>query len=256
MKLLGLVGNPLTHSFSATYFKNKFQKEGITDFDFQLFPLSDIKEINYLIESKPNLIGFSVTIPYKKRIIPYLSEIDEVACKVGAVNSVKVIRKENKIFLKGYNTDIIGFENTIDLLPIDKRSIKALVLGTGGASKSVVYVLGKFKIPYLLVSRTPDENQISYNQIGKNEIETYKLIINTTPLGMFPEVDVCPLLPYDLFTTSHFLIDLTYNPEETLFLKKGKQRGCITTNGMFMLEKQAEASWNIWTEIKYLNKIN
>ncbi len=248
MKLLGLVGNPLTHSFSQSYFKNKFQKEGITDFDFQLFPLSDIKEINHLIESNSNLIGFSVTIPYKEQIIPYLSEVDEVAVEVGAVNSVKIIRKGSKIFLKGYNTDIIGFEKTIEFLSIDNQNIKALVLGTGGAAKAVVYVLNKLKIPYILVSRTPEQNQISYQQIDEHVINEYKLIINATPLGMFPKVNICPLLPYELFTKSHFLIDLTYNPKETLFLQKGKIEGTSIVNGMFMLEKQAEASWNIWTE--------
>lgn len=246
MKLYGLIGNPLTHSFSETYFKNKFQKERISDVDYQLFPLSDINEIIQLLKDKPDLQGFNVTIPFKEKIIPFLNETDDVAKQVGAVNVVRILRKENKTYLKGYNTDVIGFEFTLNLMSFDKKNVKALVLGSGGASKSVIYVLNKLNIPYRLVSRNADKARFSYSEIGVNEMHKFKMIINTTPLGMFPDINICPSLPYKYLTSSHYLIDLIYNPPVTLFLEKGRLKGASIINGIKMLEKQAEESWEIW----------
>ncbi len=248
MKLYGLIGYPLLHSFSSTYFTEKFKKEGITDAEFQLFPLNNIQEIKQLLVCEPNLKGLSVTIPYKEKIIPYLNELDEVAQKVGAVNSIKISNKENKIYLKGYNTDVIGFEKT--LIPLlENHHKQALILGSGGASKAVAYVLEKLNIPFKIVSRTYKQGFLSYQQLNREIIENHQLIINTTPLGMYPDVNKCPALPCQFLNSAHLLIDLIYNPEETLFLQKGKLQHSKTQNGLKMLIFQAEASWKIWNEL-------
>lgn len=246
MKIYGLIGKPLTHSFSKIYFDNKFEKELISDVEFKLFTLESIEDINKLLLSEPELMGFSVTIPYKEQIIKYLDEIDEEARIIGAVNSVKVIRNNNRIKLKGFNTDIIGFESSVEKLNIKEKNIKALVLGSGGASKAVCFVLQKLKIPFVIVSRNPDYNQFSYNDLTSDVIKNHLLIINTTPLGMFPNIDGYPQLPYQAVTSNHHFIDLTYNPPLTTFLKKALEGDAKIINGLHMLEKQAEASWVIW----------
>ncbi len=248
MRLFGLIGNPLTHSFSETYFKNKFRNEDISDADFKLFTLEKVEDIYLLIEKNPYLQGFSVTIPFKEKIIGLLDEIDPIASEIGAVNVVKVFRNKNKITLSGFNTDIVGFEYSLNLLSIDKKNIKALVLGNGGASKAVVFVLRKLNIPFVIVSRNPVENQLNYKQISKTDVENFKLIINTTPLGMFPDINSCPLIPYKYITSSHFLIDLVYNPTVTKFLELGKEKDSVIMNGIIMLERQAEAAWEIWNK--------
>ncbi|MCX6231173.1 MAG: shikimate dehydrogenase [Bacteroidetes bacterium] len=248
MKSYGLIGYPLSHSFSASYFNSKFEKENITDATFKLFAIKEIDELFNLLEIEPELCGLSVTIPYKEKVIPLLNEIDETAQKVGAVNSIKITKKENQVYLKGFNTDVIGFEEILlpELKPIHQQ---ALVLGNGGASKAVVYVLEKLNIAYKIVSRNPLTAQLSYNQINKQMIDEHLLIINTTPLGMYPLVDACPDLPYEFLNASHLVIDVIYNPEVTLFMKKAELNGATVQNGMKMLTSQAEASWRIWNSI-------
>jgi shikimate dehydrogenase len=245
MNTYGLIGFPLTHSFSATYFNSKFKKENISNAVFNLYPLNNINELPLLLERETELKGLSVTIPYKKQIIPFLDEMDETASKIGAVNSVKIIRQHNIIKLKGYNTDVIGFEEI--LLPnLKPFHTKALVLGNGGASKAVCFVLNKHRISYQIVSRNPAKDQLSYSGITEKVMADNLLIINTTPLGMYPNINECPDIPYELLHTSHLLIDLIYNPEETLFLKKAGLKAANTQNGMKMLIAQADASWKLW----------
>ena len=247
MNLFGLIGYPLSHSFSASYFAEKFKKEGITDAEFRLFELNNIQEIKHLLINEPFLKGLSVTIPYKEKIIPYLDKLDEVAQKVGAVNSIKISKINNKIYLKGYNTDVIGFEKTLTpLLEIHHK--KALVLGTGGASKAVVYVLEKLKIPYRIVSRNKSQFYLNYQELTRELIDSHQLIINTTPLGMYPNINNYPSIPYSFLNSSHLLYDLIYNPEETLFLQKGKLQNAKIKSGFDMLIEQAEASWKIWNK--------
>ena len=248
MNLYGLIGYPLSHSFSASYFTEKFEKERVIDAKFQLFPLNNIQEIKQLLINEPYLKGLSVTIPYKEKIIPYLDELDKVAQKVGAVNSIKISNKENKIYLKGYNTDIVGFEKTLAPL-LENHHEQALILGSGGSSKAVIYVLEKLNIPYKIVSRKNNQSFLSYQQLNREIIENHQLIINTTPLGMYPDVNKCHALPYQFLNSAHLLIDLIYNPKETLFLQKGKLQKCKIKNGLEMLIFQAEESWKIWNEL-------
>jgi shikimate dehydrogenase len=247
MNLFGLIGYPLSHSFSASYFTEKFKKEGNTAAEFRLFELKDIQEFKQLLIYQPLLKGLSVTIPYKEKIIPYLDELDEVAQKIGAVNSVKIRNINNHIYLKGYNTDVIGFEKT--LIPLlETHHKQALVLGSGGASKAVVYVLEKLKIPYKILSRNKSQFNLTYQELTRKIIDSHQLIINTTPLGMYPNLNNCPSIPYHLLNSSHLLFDLIYNPEETLFLQKGILQKSKIKSGFDMLIEQAEASWKIWNE--------
>ncbi len=245
MNQFGLIGYPLSHSFSASYFTEKFKKENITDAQYQLFPIHNIQEIQSLLESEPFLKGLSVTIPYKEKIIPYLDALDEVVIKVGAVNTIDISLKNNRKYLKGYNTDVIGFEKTLRPL-LKSHHLQALVLGSGGASKAVVYVLEKLHIPYKIVSRSIHADFLNYQQLTPDIIENHQIVINTTPVGMYPDIDACPDFPYTLLSSTHLLYDLIYNPEETLFLKKGKLQGATTQNGLEMLIFQAEAAWDIW----------
>lgn len=248
MRLYGLIGKPLTHSFSQIYFRQKFEKEKIYDAEFELFTLNDISDLNELINFYQNLIGLSVTIPYKEQIIKYLDEISKEAEQIGAVNSVKIVRQKNRIILKGFNTDIIGFESSLEKIGVKDKTINALVLGSGGAAKAVSYILNKKNIPFKVVSRNPENQQLSYDNITLDVVESHKLIINTTPLGMFPNVDECPEIPYEAVTSDHYFIDLTYNPPLTAFLMNAKIHDAKILNGMHMLEIQAEASWKIWNQ--------
>lgn len=245
MNLYGLIGYQLTHSFSKTYFTEKFAKEKLYDCKFELFSIDSLTKINEILLSNPDLKGFSVTIPYKIQIIQFLTELDISASEVGAVNSVKVIRQNNNIQLIGYNTDIYGFSESIKPL-LNNFDSSALILGTGGAAKAVEYSLKKFKINYKIVSRTKNENTITYNDLTDNIIDSHKLIINTTPLGMYPNIDKFPNLPYNALTHKHILYDLTYNPKISEFLKKGIEHKSIIKNGLEMLYIQAEKSWEIW----------
>lgn len=245
MKLFGLIGFPLEHSFSKKYFTEKFIKESLTDCRFELFSIDNINKINGLIESNPGLIGFSVTIPYKEKIIPFLTDIDISASEIGAVNSVKVKRENNRIKLIGFNTDIYGFSESLKPL-LKNFNSSALILGNGGAAKAVEYSLKKLNIEYLFVSRTKKAGTITYSDLNDNIIISNKLIINTTPLGMYPNVENCPDIPYNSLTSDHILFDLTYNPEITTFLKNGQNKNAKIKNGLEMLHFQAEQSWKIW----------
>ncbi len=237
----GLIGEKLSHSFSKKYFANKFEKEKISNRTYNLYELSDLSEFSELWKDD-KLVGLNVTIPYKTEVIKYLDKLDKVAEIVGAVNTIK--RKEDK--LVGYNTDVFGFQKSLVEF-LDGRSItSALVLGTGGASKAISYVLDRLDIEYLLVSRV--KGDLLYQDLNKKIIQEVQLIINTTPLGMYPNIDLCPLIPYSYLNEQHFLFDLIYNPENTLFLKLGMINGARIKNGYDMLVYQAEKSWTIWNQ--------
>ena len=240
MKRYGLIGHPLGHSFSKDYFNEKFLREGL-DCLYDNFDLPDISLFPSLLQQHTDLKGFNVTIPYKKAIIPYLQEMDEVSSEIQAVNTVKVLEDGR---LHGFNTDVIGLKASLDCLgPLPSS---ALVFGTGGASQAVQYVLKKQQIDYQLVSRTPGHGIMTYKQLTPSILQDHRLLINATPVGTYPEVNRTLPLPYEAITPQHLLLDLVYNPKETLFLKEGKQRGATTMNGLKMLYTQAEASWNIW----------
>jgi len=249
MKLYGLIGQTLTHSFSEIYFREKFKKENISDCDYKLFPIESVYEIKDLLKIFPNLNGLSVTIPFKEKVIDVLDFVDETAQKVGAVNAIKIIKENDKTILKGYNTDIYGFSKTLEPY-IQNHEIKALVLGTGGAAKAVEFVLNQLNIKHIFVTRPPfkNENSIFYSELNAQIIEEHKLIINTTPIGMFPEINFFPTIPYDYITKNHILYDLIYNPEETQFLKFGKFKKATLINGLKMLHLQAEKAWEIFNE--------
>lgn len=236
----GIIGYPLAHSFSPAYFTNKFAKENI-EAVYNAFPITSIDELPALIWANHNLKGLNVTIPYKESVLSYLHEIDEDAARVGAVNCITINRK----VLKGYNTDIIGFKQS--LIPVLQPYHKhALILGTGGGSKAVAFVLEQLGIPYVYVSRCKGNGIWAYDEITPEIIAQRHLIINTTPLGMYPNVDSYPPIPYYALTSHHLLFDLIYNPIETKFLDLGKQNGAAIKNGYEMLHIQAEESWNIW----------
>jgi shikimate dehydrogenase len=240
----GLIGYPLGHSFSKKYFEEKFKSQKI-EATFSNFEVSDLSDF-FANTNFSMFSGFSVTIPHKEKVINYLDELDISAKETKSVNVIKVISTGNKPLLKGYNTDIYGFEKSIKPL-LRNYHKNALVLGSGGSSKSVIYFLKKLGIDCLTISRTPSGNKsISYTDLNKNIIEANKLIINTTPLGMFPETEKCPQIPYEYIGSEHLLFDLTYNPEETTFLKKGKESGAEIKNGLEMLHIQAEKAWDIW----------
>jgi len=259
--LYGLIGYPLGHSFSQKFFTEKFSAEKISA-EYKLFPVEHINLFPNVLRENPNLRGLNVTIPYKEQIIPFLDELDDTAREIGAVNVIKIISRPkppkggfgNGTALKsplgdlgvvGYNTDVIGFENSLKKL-LQPQHTKALILGTGGAAKGVAYVLKKLNIKYLFVSRTPKEGQISYPDIDAALLSDYTLIINTTPAGTFPNVEACPDIPYKYLTDKHLLYDLIYNPEKTLFLQLGATQGASIKNGLEMLHGQALAAWDIW----------
>lgn len=245
MRTFGLIGNPLTHSFSETYFKERFRFQQMHEVDYRLFPLERIEDVLHLIASE-KLQGFNVTIPYKKSIFPLLHEIDDVAQDVGAVNCVKVFWEQEKFFLKGYNTDVAGFEKLISETQAHK-SMNALILGNGGSAVAVAYVLQKIHIPFLFVSRNKKTaNEILFQELNEAILQKHQLIINCTPLGMFPEVEAYPDLPYQSITDKHICIDLIYNPAKTSFLEKCESHGAAIYSGMTMLIEQAEKSWEIW----------
>ena len=242
MRRFGLIGFPLTHSFSKDYFSSKFRSEGLEDVSYVNYPLEKIEDLSILLESEANLKGLNVTIPFKESVIPFLDEIDHSASEIGAVNTLKL--KDGKI--KGYNTDIIGFRESIKPF-LAKEHSRALIFGTGGSSKAVAYILKKLDIPFFYVSRTPSTSQcISYNDLDDVSIKSFRLLINCTPIGMYPQTEETLPISFEGITKQHLVYDLIYNPEETLFLKKAKEMGAITVNGLSMLKIQAEASWAIW----------
>jgi shikimate dehydrogenase len=248
MERLGLIGYPLSHSFSVPYFTEKFSREGISGYAYENYPMESVQEIMPLIEEKEDLVGLNVTIPYKQQVMPLLDEIDAEAAEIGAVNTIKITRTSGQVHLKGFNSDAYGFrESLIPLLGAGHS--RALVLGTGGASRAVTFVLDQLGIEHRFVSRDPDEDQFHYQDLCYAVMKNHTLIINTTPLGTYPKTSTFPNIPYDLLTPGHILYDLVYNPPETEFIRLGKEKGAVTKNGHEMLILQAERSWEIWTGI-------
>lgn len=248
MDTYGLIGFPLKHSFSAKFFAEKFLREGI-DAEYLNFEIEDIHEIRRVILFHQHMKGLNVTIPYKEKVLPFLHDISPEAEKIGAVNAIKVDRKPGDMYfyrLTGYNTDYIGFRDSLSPLLNPAVHRKALILGTGGASKAVAQALQDLNIDWQYVSRTPQGNRLTYDMLTPEIMSTHQLIVNASPVGTFPHSDACPDIPYQLLTADHLLYDLVYNPEETLFLKKGKAQGTVTKNGREMLEIQAAAAWEIW----------
>lgn len=246
MDKYGLIGFPLGHSFSEGFFNQKFYSEGI-DASYVNYEIADIAELKHIIQDNPNLKGMNVTIPYKEKVIKYLDDLDpETAKKIGAVNVIKIVSlPKGKKKLIGYNSDIVGFTQSIESM-LQPHHKKALILGTGGASKAVYHGLLSLGIESTFVSRTPSKGQLSYAQLTPEVMAEYTVIVNATPLGMYPKVDECPDIPYELLTPNHLLYDLLYNPDETLFMRRGKEQGAEVKNGLEMLLLQAFAAWDIW----------
>ena len=245
-RAFGLLGYPLGHSFSARFFAEKFEREHICAV-YSNFEESDAAKLRSIVEQHPDLEGLNVTIPHKGAVIPMLDDISSDAAEMGAVNVIKIVRKESGIFLKGFNTDVIGFTESLKpLLQPHHRS--ALVLGTGGASRAVVFGLKKLGITPQYVSRHAAEGIITYEEITNDVLQNHTVIVNCTPLGMFPNIDAAPALPYSALTSQHLLFDLVYNPLETRFLALGKAQGATVKNGLDMLHRQALAAWQIWND--------
>ena len=244
MDKYGLIGYPLGHSFSIGYFNEKFQNESI-DASYENFEIPSIENLTEILDSNPELKGLNVTIPYKEKVISYLDSISPEARAIGAVNVIKVTHKGNKTELKGYNSDVIGFTRSIEPI-LEKFHRKALVLGTGGASKAVSYGLRSLGLETVLVSRFERPGTIQYKDITPDVVREYKVIVNCTPCGMYPNYEECPELPYEALDSHNLLYDLIYNPDETLFMKKGREQGALTKNGIEMLLLQAFASWDFW----------
>lgn len=245
MKKYGLLGYPLTHSFSKRFFTEKFERENI-DSTYDNFEIDNINKFPEVVKNNPEVIGFNVTIPYKEQVIPFLDELNDSAREIGAVNTIKVKRRGEKVYLKGFNTDTYGFENSLSPL-LKEYHKKALILGTGGASKALKYVLNKLGIEYISASiEELKENEIRYEDIDEKVISERLLIINATPLGTYPKVDTFPNIPYEFITGKHLLFDLVYNPEVTQFMAKGKEKGATVKNGYDMLLGQARRSYEIW----------
>jgi len=244
VRQFGLIGYPLSQSFSKRYCTEKFEKEGLNNCVYENFPLGSISELPAMLANNPSLEGFNITIPYKEQVVPFLAEQSAVVRETGACNCVKI--KGGR--LTGYNTDVTGFELSLKekLAAHHKR---ALILGTGGAAKAVEYVLQHLGISYQYVSRKASARTISYAALTPALLETHTLIINTTPLGMYPNVDELPPLPYEALGNNHYLFDLVYNPAKTLFLLRGEERGSVIKNGQDMLLIQAEESWKIWNDV-------
>ena len=245
MKKYGLIGYPLGHSFSRNFFNQKFQSENI-DAEYVNFEIKDIRELKDVLHDHPDLCGLNVTLPYKTAVIPLLDDLTVNARNIGAVNVIKFRRGNfGKLKLIGHNSDITGFKQSIDPL-LHELHTKALILGTGGASKAVFHGLKQLGVGATYVSRTKQNTGFTYDELTPAIMEQYKVIVNTTPLGMYPKVDECPSIPYDWITPDHLLYDLLYNPDETLFMRKGKERGAVVKNGLEMLLLQAFAAWDIW----------
>jgi shikimate dehydrogenase len=244
MRIFGLIGRNINYSFSVAYFSDKFQKKNITDALYKNFDIPDVTYFLQILKKHKDLKGLNVTIPYKQEIIPYLDKLSRKAEEVGAVNTIKITKNGN---LKGYNTDVYGFKKSLKPL-LKPHHKKALVLGTGGASKAVVYVLEKLGLAYKIVSRNPEKNQLSYADITQQVMQEYTVVINCTPLGTSPNIEQSPELNYNYFTDKHLAFDLIYNPAETTFLRKAKQQGASIQNGHQMLVYQAEKAWQIWNK--------
>lgn len=244
MRQFGLIGYPLAHSFSASFFSEKFKQEGI-DAEYRNFPLERIEAFKTLIKIENALLGLNVTVPYKQEIIPFLDSLSPTAAAIQAVNTISLKRDQDRLKLVGDNTDVIGFRRSLDQHRKPHHT-SALVLGTGGSSKAVCFVLEQLAIPYTSVSRLAGDRRISYENLSNELVINSTLIINTTPLGMHPKVDTFPPIPYESLSDRHLLFDLVYNPAKTAFLSRGEQQGAHIVNGHDMLIFQAEASWEIW----------
>ena len=248
MDKYGLIGYPLKHSFSRGYFNEKFSAENV-DAEYINFEIPSIRDFKKVIAENPDLKGLNVTIPYKEQVIPLLDDLSENAKKIGAVNVIKIVRDKKKVKLIGYNSDIIGFKESIE--PLLKPCHKlALILGTGGSAKAIFHGLSQLGIESTFVSRTKSEGQLTYEELTPEIMNKYHVIVNCTPVGMFPKTDEYPAIPYDLLSSDHLLYDLLYNPNETLFMKKGKEKGATVKNGLEMLLLQAFASWEFWQSIR------
>jgi shikimate dehydrogenase len=247
MNTYGLIGYPLGHSFSKKFFTEKFEKEGLTDYQYLNFEIESIDQFPSIFEKYPDIRGLNCTIPYKQQVMQYLDEIDEETQQVGAVNTIKPFRTPDGLKLKGFNTDIIGFERSLKPM-LNEKHRSALILGTGGASKAIKHILTKLGIDFLSASIEDPlfEKEIRYGKIDRKMMEERLVIINATPLGTFPKVDNCPSIPYEFLTKDHVLFDLVYNPEITLFMKKGIEKGAQVKSGLEMLHGQAIAAWEIW----------
>lgn len=244
MKKFGLIGTPLKHSFSQGYFKNKFEEENILNSEYNNYEIDKVSGVRSLIKKEKNICGLNVTIPYKEQVIPYLDNTESIAKEIGSVN---VINKENKKLI-GYNTDYVAFMYSLKLW-LPNLEFSSVVLGTGGSSKAIKYALKELNIPSLFVSRTPTSSELSYDELLKGDvIKNNKLIINTTPVGMFPNINSHPSFNFKFLSEEHYVYDLIYNPEITLFLKLSKDNGSKIKNGYDMLVKQAELSWKIWNK--------
>ena len=244
MKQFGLIGKSLSHSFSKNYFENKFKVLGKQDYSFNNFELEKIEDLADLVNKHNDLIGLSVTIPFKESVIPFLDDLSLEAKEIGAVNCIHI--KNKKMF--GHNTDVYGFSQSIKPF-LDTNHERALILGTGGASKAVAFVLKKIGVEVFFVTSSntkKTENTFFYHELNERVINAFKLIVNTTPLGTFPNIHDCPALPYEFFTSQHLAYDLIYNPGETEFLRRASQQGSMIVNGLSMLQLQAEKSWEIW----------
>ena len=246
MDKYGLIGYPLVHSFSISYFNEKFQNENI-DAIYENYEISSIEQLTEVLDTNPEFRGLNVTIPYKEKVISYLDSLSPEAREIGAVNVIKIEHKGKKTVLKGYNSDVIGFTRSIEPL-LEPYHKKALILGTGGASKAIEFGLKSLKLKTLKVSRTGKGGAIKYEDLTPEMIKEYNVIVNCTPCGMFPHSDECPKLPYDAMDSHTLLYDLIYNPDETLFLNKGKEKGAVVKNGLEMLLLQAFASWEFWNK--------
>ena len=254
MRQFGLIGYPLGHSFSATYFGEKFEREAI-DATYRNFPLDRVSDFRRLLQREPLLSGLNVTVPYKQKIIKYLDSLSDTASRIQAVNTISFGLRAGRPWLEGDNTDVIGFRSSLEK-HLKPHHASALVLGTGGSSKAVRYVLGQLGIDFILVSRTAGKGsneaqteqnrRITYSELNARLVQNTTLLINTTPLGMHPDVKSFPVIPYDALTPDHLLFDLVYNPARTEFLARGEKRGAAVVNGYEMLILQAEASWKIW----------
>ncbi|RNL49728.1 shikimate dehydrogenase family protein [Pedobacter jejuensis] len=248
MKTYGLIGFPLSHSFSKKYFTEKFINEGIKDHQYELFPIESIKSLPDLLVKNPSLYGLNVTIPHKVAVMPFLNDIEEAAEKIGAVNCIAIRSFEGETYLKGFNTDAFGFETSLKPL-LEPQHKKALIFGDGGAAKAVKYVLEKLNIQFQVVVRKATEGTILYTQVTDEILQSHKLLINTTPLGMSPNIDTFPEINYNILGKDHLAYDLVYNPLETAFLLKAAEQGAKTKNGLEMLHQQAEKAWCIWNNI-------
>lgn len=246
MEKYGLIGYPLEHSFSKDFFNEKFENEGLNA-EYINFEMPNIEELKHILASNPELKGLNVTLPYKEAVIPYLNSITEQAEAIGAVNVIRISYKGRTPILRGYNSDVVGFCCSIEPL-LEPCHKKALILGTGGASKAINYGLKQLGLETIFVSRTKKENAFTYGEITPEIIKTYNVIVNCTPIGMYPHTEDCPILPYAAMDSHTLLYDLIYNPDETLFLKKGRAAGAVTKNGLEMLLLQAFVSWEFWHE--------